>query len=224
MSTAPARFVLYSYWRSSSSWRVRIALHLKGVAFAYEAVDLRAGTQFSPEHQRRNRMSQVPVLAVEEDGRIRHLAQSMAIVEWLDERFPAPPLLPADAYGRARVRALAEHVNAGIQPFQNASTLRWLRERGPGLDEAWLREWLSRGMAGLEAAVAEGAGRYCHGDAITLADVFVVPQLYGARRFGIDLSACPTLLRIEEACRTIDAFRRAEPDAQPDAPPGERRS
>ena len=120
------------------------------------------------------------------------------------------------------MRALVEHVNSGIQPFQNASPLRWLRERGPGLDEAWAREWLTRGMAGLEGAVREGAGRFSHGDALTLADLFLVPQLHGARRFGVVLDGCPTLLRVEAACRDLDAFRRAEPGAQPDAPPGER--
>lgn len=218
------RFVLYSYWRSSSSWRVRIGLRWKGIDSEYVPVDLRSGIQFSPEHRRRNAMSQVPVLEVVDGGERHHLTQSMAILEWLEERFPTPPLLPGDAWGRARVRAIAEHVNSGIQPFQNASPLRWLRERQPGLDEAWLHEWLARGLAGLEGAVREGAGRFCHGDAVTLADVYVVPQLYGARRFGVDLAGCPTLLRVEAACRALEAFRLAEPDAQPDAPPAGRRS
>ena len=214
------RLALYSYWRSSSSWRVRIGLGLKGLAWEYRAVDLRAGAQRSSDHRTRNAMGQVPVLEVEEGGATRHLVQSMAILEWLDERFPLPHLLPADPEGRARVRALAEHVNSGIQPFQTAATLSWLREEQRGLETRWVKHWLAAGLGALEAAVREGAGRFCHGDAITLADVCLVPQLYGARRHGIDLAPLTTLVRVEEACRALEAFRRAEPDAQPDADPG----
>ncbi len=217
MTREQPRLRLHGYWRSTSSWRVRIGLELKGLAWEYVAVDLRAGTQFSPEHQRRNPMAQVPVLEVHDGGQVRHLAQSMAILEWMDERFPTPPLLPSDPWGRARVRALSEHVNSGIQPLHNAAPMRWLRERG-GLDEPWVREWVGRGLVALEAAVRDGAGRFCHGDSVTLADVYLVPQLYGARRFHIDVSACPTLQRIEEACRALEPFRRADPAAQPDAP------
>lgn len=218
----PTRIALYSYWRSSSSWRVRIGLELKGVAYAYRPVDLRAGAQFSPEHRARNAMGQVPVLEVEEEGVVRHLTQSMAILEWLDERFPTPPLLPGGDYDRARVRALAEHVNAGIQPYQNQAILKWLKAHGE-LHDAWVRHWLSAGLAALEAAVQPGGGRFCHGDRVTLADLYLVPQLYGARRYGVDVAAYPTLVRIEGACRALRAFQRAEPEAQPDAPPpGER--
>jgi maleylpyruvate isomerase len=218
------RIALYSYWRSSSAWRVRIGLQLKGVAFETRPVDLRAGAQFEPEHRARNPMGQVPVLEVEEDGRIHHLAQSMAILEWLEERFPTPRLLPADAYGRARVRMLAEHVNAGIQPFQNQAPQKWLHRKQPGLEQEWVAHWVGAGMAALEEAVAPGAGRFCHGDAPTLADCYLVPQLYGARRFGVDLAPFPTLVRVERACNELAAFARAAPDAQPDAPPPERRS
>ena len=212
------RVALYSYWRSSSAWRVRIGLHLKGIAFDYRPVDLRQGVQFSAEHRARNAMSQVPVLEVEEGGRARYLAQSMAILEFLDERFPAPTLLPGDAYDRARVRALAEHVNSGIQPFQNQASQNWLRARVEGLEKEWVRHWLAAGLAGLEEAVKQVAGQFSHGDAVTLADAYLVPQLYGARRFGIDLEPYPTLVRVEAACRELEPFRRAEPAAQPDAP------
>jgi maleylpyruvate isomerase len=211
------RLALYSYWRSSSSWRVRVGLGLKGLAWEYRAVDLRAGAQRSSDHRARSPTGQVPVLEVEEGGATRHLVQSMAILEWLDERFPSPPLLPADPEGRARVRALAEHVNSGIQPFQNAATLAWLRGEEPGLEARWVKHWLATGLGALEVAAREGAGRFCHGDTVTLADLYLVPQLYGARRFGVDLAPFPTLLRVEEACRGIEAFRRAEPDVQPDA-------
>jgi maleylpyruvate isomerase len=164
-------------------------------------------------------MAQVPVLAVEEGGRVRHLAQSMAILEFLDERFPSPPLLPPDAYGRARVRALAEHVNAGIQPFQNQAPQKWLQARHPGLEKEWVRHWIGTGLAALEEAVRDGAGRFCHGDAPGLADCYLVPQLHGARRFGVELAPFPTLARIEDACAALAAFAAAAPERQPDAPP-----
>jgi maleylpyruvate isomerase len=218
------RLALYSYWRSSSAWRVRIGLALKGLEYETRPVDLRAGLQFSPEHRARNPMAQVPVLEVEEAGRVHHLAQSMAILEWLEERFPSAPLLPGDPYARARVRMLAEHVNAGIQPFQNQAPQKWLHRRQPGLEKEWVAHWVGEGLAALEAAVAAGAGRFCHGDAPTLADCYLVPQLYGARRFGVDVAAFPTLLRVERACADLAAFARAAPGAQPDAPAPERAS
>ncbi|HET7752848.1 MAG TPA: maleylacetoacetate isomerase [Anaeromyxobacteraceae bacterium] len=217
------RLALHSYWRSSSAWRVRIGLHWKELPFEYCPVDLRAGEQFADPHSTRNPMRQVPVLEVEEDGRVRHLAQSMAILEWLEERFPERPLLPRDGYARARVRMLAEHVNSGIQPFQNSAPQQWLKARQAGLERDWVHKWVGDGMAALERAVADGAGRFCHGDAPTVADAYLVPQLYGARRFGIDVEAFPTLLRVERACAELPAFARAAPDAQPDAPPPEQR-
>jgi len=210
---------LHSYWRSSCSWRVRIALHWKGLPFTYRAVDLGAGDQFAAAHQARNPMSTVPLLEVEEDGRVQRLAQSMAILEWLEERHPSPPLLPLDPAGRARVRAIAEDVNSSIQPFQNASTMKWLRERHPGDDLAFTSHFLARSMTGLEEVVRDGAGKFCHGDTVTLADLFVVPQLYGARRFGVDVAKFPTLLRVEAACAPLTPFALGEPGAQPDAPP-----
>ena len=212
------RVALYSYWRSSSAWRVRIGLHLKGVSFEYRDVDLRAGVQFEQPHRGRNPLGQVPVLEVEDGGAVRHLAQSMAILEFLEERFPSPPLLPADPYGRARVRMIAEMVNSGIQPYQNQAPQKWLHAKQPGLEKEWVQHWLTSGMAALERAVAEGAGRFSHGDSVSLADAYVVPQLYGARRFDIDLSGCPALLAVEAACRELPAFQAAEPDRQPDAP------
>jgi maleylpyruvate isomerase len=147
------------------------------------------------------------------------LVQSMAILEWLDEVHPFVPLLPKDPFGRARVRALAEHVNASIQPYQTLAALRWLRERLPGGELEWARHWVRRGLTGLEGAVREGAGSYCHGDRPGLAECYLVPQLYAARRFELDLSPFPTLLRIEGACAGLPAFQQAHPDRQPDAPP-----
>lgn len=215
---------LYSYWRSSSSWRVRIGLGLKGVPWEYRAVDLLAGEQWEEAHRARSPLSQVPVLEVEEDGRVLQLVQSMAILEWLDERYPDPPLLPPGLSDRARVRALAEHVNAGIQPYQNAIVLKMLREKLPGFEKEWVRIFLARGLEGLERAVRPGAGRFCHGDAPCLADCYLVPQLHSARRFGVDLGPYPTLRRIDEACAALAPFQAAHPDRQPDAPPPERRT
>jgi maleylpyruvate isomerase len=169
-------------------------------------------------------MCQVPVLEAVEGGRTLRLPQSMAILEWLDERHPDPPLLPADLDGRARVRALAEHVNSGIQPMQNALALRMLREKVPGWDREWARAFIARGLDALERAVADGAGRFCHGDAPGLADCYLVPQLYNARRFGVDVAPYATLRRIEEACAALAPFQAAHADRQPDAPPPERRT
>jgi maleylpyruvate isomerase len=163
-------------------------------------------------------MSTVPLLEVEEGGTTLRLAQSMAILEWLEERHPSPPLLPADPAGRARVRRIAEDVNSSIQPYQNASLMRWMRERHAGDDVSFTNHFLTRGLTGLEAVVKDGAGKFCHGDAVTLADLYVVPQLFGARRFGVDVARFPTLLRIEAACAPLPAFAQGVPEAQPDAP------
>ncbi|ABS27666.1 maleylacetoacetate isomerase [Anaeromyxobacter sp. Fw109-5] len=216
---------LYSYWRSSSAWRVRIGLALKGLPYEYAAVNLLAQEQFDAAYQARNPMAQVPVLEVSEHGYTVRLAQSMAILEWLDERHPQSPLLPRDLDGRARVRMLAEHVNSGIQPLQNAIVLRTLRGKLPGYDQEWAGLWIRRGLDALERTLQDDeTGRFCHGDAPGLADCYVVPQLYNARRFGLDVSPYPTLLRIEEACAALPAFHAAHPDQQPDAPPADRRT
>ena len=218
-------FRLYSYWRSSSSWRVRIGLALKGIAYAYEPVNLLAGEQFQDAHRSRSPASQVPVLEADEGGRKIRIVQSMAILEWLDERFPDPPLLPPDLEGRARVRALAEHVNSGTQPHQNAIVLRTIKERMPGFEKEWPKIWVGRGLETLERAVSDGlAGRFSHGDTPGLADCYLVPQMYSARRFGIDLAPFPTLRRIDEACAALAPFQAAHPDRQPDAPPPDRRA
>ncbi len=222
------KLALHSYWRSSSSWRVRIGLHLKRLPFEYRTVNLvkDGGEQWSEAHRRRNPMSQVPVLEVEDGGRTLFLSQSMAILEWLDERFPDPPFLPPDPEGRARVRMLAEHVNSGIQPFQNNAVLKWVRDRLRGEAEGFAREFVGRGLEALERAVREGrppGSTFCHGARPTLADLYLVPQLFGGRRWGVDVSRFPTLLAVERACAEIDAFAKSEPEVQPDAPPPERR-
>ena len=215
---------LYSYWRSSSAWRVRIGLALKELPYEYAAVDLGAGQQDAPLHVERSPLHHVPVLEVIEGGRPSlRLVQSMAILEWLDEVHPHAPLLPKDPFGRARVRALAEHVNASIQPYQNTAVLRWLREQVPGSEVGLARHWIHRGLVGLVAAVHDGAGTFGHGDRPGLVECYLVPQLYAARRLGVALAPFPTLLRIEAACAGLPAFAAAHADRQPDAPPLEGR-
>lgn len=215
---------LYSFWRSSSSWRVRIGLALKGIPYECVPVNLLAGEQFSEAHRARNPAGQVPVLEVVEGSRVVRLTQSMAILQWLDERHPSPPLLPGDADGRAAVRALAEIVNAGIQPLQNAVVLRMLKEKEAGFEKVWVRHWVATGLAALERTAAPVAGRFTYGDAPGLADCYLVPQMYSARRYGVDLEPFPTLRRIDEACASLPAFQSAHADHQPDTPPPDRRT
>jgi maleylpyruvate isomerase len=212
---------LYGYWRSSSAWRVRIALAWKAIPHEYEVVNLirDGGQQHTPGFRDKNPLGQVPVLELD-DG--RRLTQSIAILEYLEERFPSPPLLPADPWLRARARQLAEMVNAGIQPLQNLSVLQHLKHAVHTDPDVWVRHFVGRGLAALETAAAETAGTFMVGDAPSFADAYLVPQLYGARRYGVDLGAFPTLTRIDAACAALPAFQTAHADAQPDAVPSAR--
>ncbi|MEZ4400286.1 MAG: maleylacetoacetate isomerase [Kofleriaceae bacterium] len=219
------KLVLHNYWRSSASYRVRIALALKELAYEYRAVHLIAdgGHQHAADYTAKNPMAQVPTLEVLEDaGHTVTLTQSLAIIEYLDERWPHHPLLPAGVThaamaARARVRTLAEIVNAGIQPLQNLSTTRAVKALG-GDDQAWARGFIATGLAAFQAAAADG-GRFAVGDAPTVADCLLVPQLYAARRFGVDVERYPRLAAIEAACLALPAFAAAHPDRQPDAQP-----
>ena len=211
---------LYGYWRSSASWRVRIALELKGVAYTYVPVHLVAGEQRQVDHRERNPMQQVPVLEFEQAGALRRITQSLAILEYLDERYAEPPLLPSTALERARVRELAELVNSGIQPLHNSGVLAHVAELAPGADRAvWCRHFIERGLTALEALGAAGAGAFLAGDRVTVADICLVPQLYQARRFGVDLAPFATLRRVEASCKALPAFQRAHAERQPDAEP-----
>jgi len=211
---------LYTFWRSNSPWRVRIALGWKGVPHDVVTLDLGAGRQHTDDFRDLNLAEQVPVLELDElgpGGRPRRITQSMAIIEYLEERYPTPPLLPSEPWARARARQLAEIVNSGIQPFQNLATTKKVQELG-GDPRAWLEHFISRGLAVLERAARETAGTFLVGEAVTIADVYLVPQLYAARRFGVDLAPYPTLARVDATCAALPAFLTAHADAQPDAP------
>lgn len=204
---------LYSYPRSSASFRVRIALHLKGIPFEIETVDLLAGEQRREAFRRINPQGLVPVL--EDAGVV--IAQSLAAIEYLEERFPAPPLLPPDPPGRARVRQLALLVGCEIHPLQNLGVLRAL-ERDFGADDAarqaWARGVIERGLDAFYRQLVSGrpAGAFCHGEHPSLADLCLVPQLFNARKFHCDLDRLSALLEIEAACLECAAFQRAHPD------------
>ena len=209
---------LYSYFRSSAAYRARIALHLKGLPFDYAPVHLRKGEQNAEAYRALNRQELVPTL-VDGDAAI---TQSLAIIEYLDERHPEPPLLPSAPAGRARVRAIALAICCDIHPLNNLRVLRYLVHTlkiGEEAKDAWYRHWIDTGLAALEAQLAADAatGTFCHGDVPTMADVCLVPQLANARRVNIPLDGYPTLLRIDATCRALDAFARAAPDRQPDA-------
>ncbi|WP_130619900.1 maleylacetoacetate isomerase [Dyella amyloliquefaciens] len=213
--------VLYGYWRSSAAYRVRIALNLKGLTYESHAVHLvnNGGEQHAPDFKALNPQELVPCLV--DDGRV--LTQSMAIVEYLDETHPTPPLLPDDPVGRARVRALAQVVGCDVHPLGNLRVLQYL-VNGLGLDESaksvWSRHWIDEGLRALEAMLSGhvATGRFCHGDTPTLADICLVPQLYNAIRWKLSLDEYPTIQRIYDACQALEAFQRAAPEAQPDAP------
>lgn len=216
---------LYSFFRSSASYRVRIALQLKGVSADYVPIGLRKGEQYEAAYRKLNPQSLVP--ALEEGGHV--ITQSLAILEYLEETHPQPPLLPKTPAERARVRSLALAVACEIHPLDNTRVLDYLKDK-LGANEAargaWYRNWIAVGMAALEARLAgeKETGRFCHGDAPTLADCCLVPQLYNARRFHqvfntapFDLAPYPTVTRIEQACLALPAFQAAAPERQPDA-------
>lgn len=210
---------VYGYFRSSASYRLRIALNLKGLAPDQAFVHLRRAEQRAPDYLALNPEGLVPAL-VTDDGQV--LTQSLAIIEWLDERFPLPRLLPEDADGRARVRSIALAIACDIHPIDNLRVLAYLRDR-LGLDQAardaWYAHWVTEGLTALETRLARdpATGRFCHGDAPTLADICLVPQLANAARMGCPLDAYPTLTRITAAADTLPAFAAAAPGRQPDA-------
>src|SRR5215467_5449196 len=200
--------VLYGYWRSSSTYRVRLALAAKGLAYDTVAVDLLKEQQSTAEHKTRSPTGYVPCLVVDDEP--------------FDDLYPEPPLFPREPHARAHVRGLVEAINAGIQPLQNRHVLLHVspdREK----QTAWARHFVARGLAGFEGLMKQNEGRgvrgrYSYGDQLTMADAFLVPQLYNARRFGVELAPYPRTLAAEAAVLETEAARRAAPEAQPDAP------
>jgi maleylpyruvate isomerase len=220
MQESPTQLVLHNYFRSSSAYRVRIALGLKGLPYEYLSVHLNrnGGEQFQPAFSARNPQQLVPVLS---DG-VLDISQSLAIIEYLDDAWPATPLLPATPGERARVRQLALSMACDIHPLNNLRVLKYITGT-MGQDEAakaaWISHWHGIGLAALEADLVrdEQRGRYCVGDTPTMADCCLVPQLFAARRFGMDLAPFPTLLAIDAACQQLPAFQLAHPARQPDS-------
>ena len=211
---------LYSYWRSSAAYRVRIGLNLKGLAYETVPVHLvrEGGQQHKPDYVAKNPQHMVPTLQHGE----RVIRQSLAILEYLDEAWPSPRLLPMTARDRARVRALAQMVACDIHPLNNLRVLQYFdgnwnvpqSER-----DEWVKHWIIEGFAAVESLLAEDSatGAYCHGQTPGLADCCLVPQVFNARRFGVDMAAFPTIVRIEQACLALPAFDQARPESQPDA-------
>jgi maleylacetoacetate isomerase len=208
-----SRPIFYEYWRSSAAYRVRIALKLKGVDYESRQVDLREDEQKSDGFRRLNPQGLVPMLEI--DG--HRLTQSIAILNYLDLRYPNVPLLPAAAAERAHVVAMAMIVACDIHPLNNLRVLKYLKnELGHSQDEVdrWYAHWIEEGLPGLEAMAAPQSGKFLFGNAPTGADVCLVPQLYNARRFNVPLDRYPTLLRAEENANKLDAFAAAHPDRQ----------
>ena len=209
---------LYTYFRSSASFRVRIALGLKGIAYEPSFVHLPKGEHRAAPYAKVNPQALTPTLVLD-DG--EQLAQSLAIIEYLDEVHPKPPLLPKDAKGRARVRSLSLLVACEIHPLNNLRTLQYLkRTLGQSEDQVntWYRYWVADGLAKFEADLARGGtGKYCHGDVPTMADCCLVPQIFNAKRYQCELAPYPVTMRIFDACMQLDAFERAQPSKQPDA-------
>jgi maleylacetoacetate isomerase len=210
---------LHSYFRSSASYRVRIALNLKRIDYVQIPRHLLKNEQQAPDFKALNPQGFVP--ALDDDGEI--LTQSLAIIEYLDETHPHPPFLPGHPGDRARVRALAQLIACDIHPLNNLRVLRYLRA-SLGQDEAavprWYNHWIAEGFGALETLLADDdrTGKFCHGDAPGLADICLIPQMVNAQNYQLDLAPYPTLRRIYESCMALDAFQRAHPKQQPDAP------
>ena len=211
---------LYGYFRSSAAFRVRIALNLKGLAYDAAFVHLRRNDQTRSDYLSVNPQGLVP--ALEDDGRV--LIQSLAIIEYLDETHPDPPLLPQNAADRARVRALADIVACDIHPINNLRVLRYLIHelgRSEGDIAGWYNHWIAAGFTALEPLLANDprTGAFCHGDRPGLADIVLVPQIVNAERYQLDMAPYPTISRIHQSCMQLSAFKDAHPASQPDCEP-----
>lgn len=220
---SPLRFdahvKLFNYWRSSSSYRVRLALHFKGLPFEYVPVALTQGEQHQAPHRQRNPLGTVPVLEVEQAGQTLLIAQSVAIVEYLEERFTEKPLFPRELPARAAMRALVEQINSGIQPFHNLATLTFIKGELKADEQRFAKHFITVGLTALEAVAARSAGQFMVGDSFTWADACLLPQLYGARRFGVELTQFQLLAKLETNALSQAFVQRAQPENQIDANP-----
>ena len=213
-----SELVLHGYWRSGTSYRTRIALNIKGVEYRQAPVDLRAGDQRSATFRALNPQGLVPALETA-DG---VLTQSSAIIEWLEERYPEPPLLPSAPGDRATVRAMAMAIACDIHPLGNLRVLKFLKQplghEQPAID-AWIAHWIGEGFAALETMIARHGGRFAFGDSLTIVDCHLVPQFYAAQRFAVDCSPYPRLTESARNAMAEEPVRCAHPDTQPDADP-----
>ena len=209
---------LYTYFRSSAAFRVRIALNLKGLAYEPVFVHLAKGQHREGQYAEVNAQALLPTLELDDGTR---LVQSLAIIEWLDEKHPSPPLIPKDSLARARVRSISYLIACEIHPLNNLRVLQHLKRALGQTQEQiddWYRHWIADGLAKLEADLARGgSGKYCQGDAPTMADCCLVPQIFNAKRYNSDLKPYPTTMRVFENCMKLEAFDRAQPSKQPDA-------
>jgi maleylacetoacetate isomerase len=209
---------LYTYFRSSAAFRVRIALNIKGLAYEPVFVHLAKGQHRERQYAEINPQGLLPTLELDDGTR---LVQSLAIIEWLDEKHPAPPLIPKEPLARARVRALSYLVASEIHPLNNLRVLQHLkRALGQSQEQidTWYRHWIADGLQKLEAELARpGTGKFCQGDAPSMADCCLVPQIFNAKRFNSDLAPYPTTMRVFDSCMKLEAFDRAQPSKQPDA-------
>lgn len=212
-------FVLYSYYRSSTAYRARIALHLKKIPFNQKNIHLLegGGQQHSPEYRALNPAGEVPTLV--HNNKV--ISQSFAIIEYLDELFPEPRLFWGSAYDRAKIRQIAEHINCGIHPIANLKVQQnlvsqWSFTETQKLE--WVRHWVYLGMEALEKLVTSSEGPFAYGDRLSAADVFIIPQIFSAQRFGVAVDEFPRLRAINELCLPMEAFKKAHPHLQPDTP------
>jgi maleylacetoacetate isomerase len=205
---------LYTYYRSSAAYRVRIALNIKGIPYIPENVNLLEAQQKSDKYRASNPQGLIPALELD-DGTV--ISQSTAILEYLEETHAYPPLLPADPVQRAMERSLVNHIACDIHPLNNLSVLVYLQQslgaEQQQVDE-WYKQWIIRGFAGIEALVREGNGQYCMGELPGMADCYLIPQVYNALRFNVDVNAYPAILSIYHHCNTLEPFRLAHPDQQ----------
>ena len=202
---------LYHYWRSTSSWRVRWALHLKGLNYQPIAINLLENASESPDHLHRNPSGQVPTLEILLNGKKQFLSESVAIVEWLEEMFPSPALLPQDPFLRARCRQLMEIINSGTQPLQNLGVAQ-LHSSDPQHQKSWNQFWIRKGLHSFNELVTETQGQYSIGDQFTLADIFLIPQCYNSLRFEIPLDEFPAVKKIYDQGVNTPAYHASHPD------------